>query len=141
MLKALTLPAPKPIANKATVIFLHGLGDSGAGWADAAEMWQQSLPHIKFILPHAPVMPITLNGGMPMPGWHDIQSLDSIDAENFKGLEGTIGSISGIIDDEIKAGTEAERIVLGGFSQGAATAVMTGFQFHKKLAGVVGMSG
>ena len=67
--------------HTATVIFFHGLGDTGDGWSFAVENWRrrQRLDHVKFILPHAPQIPITVNGGMSMPGWYDIVSLRLLD--------------------------------------------------------------
>lgn len=124
-----------------TVIVLHGLGDSGHGWAPVAREWQMSLPHLKFVLPHAPSQPVTLNGGAKMPSWHDIKSLEKIDAEDFNGLEESRKIVSSFIDEEIKAGVPSDRIVVAGFSQGAAMSVVTGYQYSQKLAGVVCMSG
>jgi lysophospholipase I len=67
---------PATAAHTATVIFLHGLGDTGHGWEFAVENWRrrQRLDEVKFILPHAPRIPITVNRGMRMPGWYDIVS-------------------------------------------------------------------
>ena len=72
--RALRFPAPG--THTATVIFAHGLGDSGEGWAWAVENLRrrQRLDEVKFVLPHAPTIPITCNGGMSMPGWYDIVS-------------------------------------------------------------------
>jgi len=71
---------PATAQHTATVVFLHGLGDTGHGWEFAVENWRRRnrLPHVKFILPHAPRIPITVNGGMRMPGWYDIVSLESL---------------------------------------------------------------
>jgi predicted esterase len=73
--RALRFPAPG--THTATVIFAHGLGDSGEGWAWAVENLRrrQRLDEVKFVLPHAPTIPITCNGGMSMPGWYDIVSV------------------------------------------------------------------
>lgn len=128
-------------SKPATCIILHGLGDSGHGWQPVAKMLQKNLKHIKFVLPHAPVQPVTLNGGYKMPSWHDIKSLHSIDAEDFKGLEESRKYVESLIAEEVKAGTPSNRIVVGGFSQGAGLSVYTGFQSKHPLAGVVCLSG
>lgn len=78
-----SLQYAKPIVNSpssptAAVIILHGLGDSGHGWADVGQQLKSALPHVRFIFPHAPERPITLNMGFVMPGWYDIQSLEGI---------------------------------------------------------------
>jgi predicted esterase len=79
----------RPVAVTATVIFMHGLGDTCVGWVDAVtEFWAPSLPYVKFILPSAPERPITLNGGMHMPGWYDIRSLSGDRAkERCEGID------------------------------------------------------
>mmetsp|Transcript_27940 Transcript_27940/g.39434 ORF Transcript_27940/g.39434 Transcript_27940/m.39434 type:complete len:222 (-) Transcript_27940:158-823(-) len=141
MNKCLVLPSLKVCKTPATVIVLHGLGDSGHGWSDAAGMWQKALPHCKFVLPHAPKAPVTLNFGMMCPSWHDIKSLDSIDSEDFAGLDKSIQYVQSLIAEEVKGGTPAARVVLGGFSQGAALSIMTGFATDSPLAGVFAMSG
>ena len=66
-----------PSAPTATVFILHGLGDTARGWADAVQVYARALPHARFVLPTAPIVPVTLNMGMPMPAWYDIVSLDS----------------------------------------------------------------
>jgi lysophospholipase-2 len=65
----ITIGPPNGASPTASVIFLHGLGDTGAGWADVAPQFQAALPHVRFIFPNAPRRPITLNWGMQMPGW------------------------------------------------------------------------
>lgn len=74
--RAAPLVFPATARHTATVIFAHGLGDSGHGWASAVENWRrrQRLDEVKFVLPHAPNIPITINMGMRMPGWYDIVS-------------------------------------------------------------------
>uniref|UniRef100_A0A8C9E5M5 Acyl-protein thioesterase 1 n=1 Tax=Phocoena sinus TaxID=42100 RepID=A0A8C9E5M5_PHOSS len=94
------LPAIVPAVQKATdaVIFLHGLGDTGHGWAEAFAGIRSA--HIEYICPHTPVMPVTLNMNMAMPSWFDI-----------------IG-VKASIEQEVKNGIPSNRIILGGFSQG-----------------------
>ncbi|KAI1848263.1 hypothetical protein JX266_005976 [Neoarthrinium moseri] len=144
-LPPLLFPATK--LHTATVIFVHGLGDTGAGWADAVQNWRRRsrLDEVKFILPHAPQIPITCNGGMRMPGWYDIVALggstnDLRRQQDEAGLLVSRAYLSGLIQSEIDAGIPAERIVLGGFSQGGAMALFTGLTGKVKIGGIVGLS-
>uniref|UniRef100_A0AAR2K683 Acyl-protein thioesterase 1 n=1 Tax=Pygocentrus nattereri TaxID=42514 RepID=A0AAR2K683_PYGNA len=111
------LPAIVPAARKATaaVIFLHGLGDTGHGWAEA--MAGIRTPHVKYICPHAPVMPVSLNMNMAMPSWFDIIGLSPDAEEDETGIKKAAESIKALIDQEVKNGIPSHRIVLGGFSQ------------------------
>jgi len=127
--------------HDAVVIWLHGLGDSGEGWKSAMEDFQSMTPNVKYILPHAPIQPVSLNGGMKMRSWHDIKSLNTVDASDFKGLDDSKKLVEDLIAAEVSSGTPASRIVLGGFSQGAAMSILTGYQYTSKLAGIVALSG
>ncbi|XP_073692668.1 acyl-protein thioesterase 1 [Garra rufa] len=111
------LPAIVPAACRATaaVIFLHGLGDTGHGWAEA--MAGIRTPYVKYICPHAPIMPVTLNMKMAMPSWFDIISLNPDAEEDETGIKRAAESIKALIDQEVKNGIPSHRIVLGGFSQ------------------------
>ncbi|KAG8799443.1 hypothetical protein FRC16_005099 [Serendipita sp. 398] len=147
---ALDFLVSNPVAkHTASVIFLHGLGDSGLGWAPVAKMLGRhpSLSHIKWILPHAPESPVTLNMGMAMPSWFDIADLD-LDLNAPDGGEDATGmlkssmSVNRLITAEIdEAGIPANRIVVGGFSQGAALSLLTGLTSERRLGGIIGLSG
>ncbi|KXJ93742.1 Phospholipase/carboxylesterase/thioesterase [Microdochium bolleyi] len=133
--------------HTATVIFLHGLGDTGHGWASAVENWRMRsrLNHVKFLLPHAPMIPITCNGGMQMPGWYDIAALtgrveDLRSNQDEAGLLRSREYVAGLIQAEVDAGIPSSRIVLGGFSQGGAVSLFAGLTGGFKLAGIIGMS-
>ncbi|RMZ92612.1 hypothetical protein DV736_g153, partial [Chaetothyriales sp. CBS 134916] len=129
--------------HSATVIMAHGLGDSGAGWVSLAENWRRrgKFDEVKFIFPNAPVIPITINGGFPMPGWYDITSLSDLDApQDEAGILRSRDVITKLIDDEVAAGIPSHRIVLGGFSQGGAISLFTGITTTHKLAAVFGLS-
>ncbi|KAF8514807.1 Phospholipase/carboxylesterase [Hysterangium stoloniferum] len=131
------------VKHSATVIFLHGLGDSGAGWEPVARMLQADagLGHVKWVLPHARMSPVTLNGGMKMPSWYDIYSLTEWDrGEDERGLLESARSINEIITSELDDDVEASRIVLGGFSQGGAMSLLAGLTTERKLAGLIAMS-
>jgi len=141
---------PKPIAIKpatahtATVIFLHGLGDSGAGWYDGMKIVQElENQHIKFILPSASTQRVTLNGGMMMPSWYDIKSLDrnSKDREDVKGVDEAKLYVQHLVENEEKSGIPTDRIIVGGFSQGASIALDFSYHYTKKLAGALCLSG
>ncbi|KAK5636888.1 hypothetical protein RRF57_012600 [Xylaria bambusicola] len=146
--------------HTATVIFLHGLGDSGRGWVPAVADWVRGkkLDHIKWVLPHAPHVPITavctspqrrpvlmLFQGMPVPGWFDLHALNG-GLEGFRarqdepGLLRTREYVNGLIKAEVDAGIPSNRIVLGGFSQGGAIALLAGLTAKVKLGGVIGLS-
>lgn len=111
------LPAIVPAARKATaaVIFLHGLGDTGHGWAEAFAGIR--IPHVKYICPHAPIMPVTLNMRMNMPSWFDIYGLSPNANEDEAGIKRASENIKALIDQEVKNGIPSHRIILGGFSQ------------------------
>ncbi|TRZ04408.1 hypothetical protein DNTS_023514 [Danionella cerebrum] len=111
------LPTVVPAACKATaaVIFLHGLGDTGHGWAQA--MAEIRTPHVKYICPHAPIMPVTLNMNMAMPSWFDIIGLHPGAEEDVTGIKKASESIKALIEQEVHNGIPSHRIVLGGFSQ------------------------
>lgn len=147
IVRAQPLVFPASARHTATVIFIHGLGDSGHGWAPAVENWRrrQRLDEVKFILPHAPAIPITCNFGMKMPGWFDIHTIDG-NAEALRRNEDEVGVLRsqeyfhGLIQQEIDAGIPADRIVLGGFSQGGAMSIFSGLTAKYKLAGIVALS-
>ncbi|KAJ7338823.1 hypothetical protein JRQ81_012725 [Phrynocephalus forsythii] len=134
------LPAIIPAARKATaaVIFLHGLGDSGHGWAEAFAGIRS--PHIKYICPHAPVMPVSLNMNMAMPSWFDIIGLAPDSQEDEAGIKQASENVKAIIEQEVRNGIPSNRIILGGFSQGGALSLYTALTTHQKLGGVVALS-
>lgn len=137
------LPTAK---HTASVIVLHGLGDSGHGWKPVAQMLAKDpkLAHIKWILPHAHKTPVTLNMGMNMPSWFDITSLelDSVGGEDSKGMLASSVLVNRIITAEVdEANISADRIVLGGFSQGAALSLLTGLTSERRLGGIFALSG
>ncbi|CAH1155623.1 unnamed protein product [Phaedon cochleariae] len=121
-----------------TLIFLHGLGDTGQGWASAMAALRP--PHVKVICPTAPTMPVTLNAGFRMPSWFDLRSLDESGPEDEQGIKSATKQIHGMVDNEISAGISPDRILLGGFSQGGALALYSALTYPQKLAGVVALS-
>lgn len=129
---------PKPTAS---VVLLHGLGDSGHGWADGTAFILDKVPYVRFVLPTAPVQPVTLNMGMRMNSWYDIEGLDERSNEKCKGIDESKEIVEGLIAREVKDMGSASRVVLAGFSQGGALSLYTGLQQAEPLAGIVCMSG
>lgn len=124
--------------HTATLVFLHGLGDTGHGWATSIAAIRP--PHVKVICPTAAKMPVTLNSGFEMPSWFDLLTLEATGPEDEAGIKKATALVNGIIDEEIKAGIPAERIMIGGFSQGGALALYTAITSGKNLAGVAALS-
>ncbi|XP_030004117.1 acyl-protein thioesterase 2 [Sphaeramia orbicularis] len=122
----------------AAVIFLHGLGDTGHGWADS--MTSIRLPYVKYICPHASHIPVTLNMKMMMPAWFDLMGLNPEATEDESGIKKAAEDIKTIIEHEIKNGIPPHRIILGGFSQGGALSLYTALTCQHQLAGVVALS-
>jgi len=130
--------------HTATVIFIHGLGDTGYGWKPVADMFQQdpAMSHIKWVLPHAPTRPVTANMGIEMPSWFDIKSFGFDGPEDENGMLETVSSINSIISTELSStNLDTSRIVLGGFSQGGAMSLLAGLSSERKLGGVAVLSG
>ncbi|CAM4966905.1 unnamed protein product [Rotaria socialis] len=126
----------------ASVIFLHGLGDVGASWREAIEMYRihKAVPYVKFIFPNAPTQRVTLNMGMPMPAWFDIYGLDKNAREDQAGIEKSSKFLNELVEEEIKNGISPERIIVGGFSMGGAVAIHAALTSPHTLGGVVALS-
>lgn len=124
------------------VIWMHGLGDSGEGWAPIVnELDLAGLPGIRFVFPHANMMPVTINGGYTMRSWYDIVHTDLGRQEDEKGLRESQVLVEALIAREIARGIPPSRIVLGGFSQGCAMTLQAGLRYPEKLAGLMCLSG
>jgi len=122
----------------ASVIWLHGLGADGYDFAPIVE--QLHLPHIRFILPHAPEMAVTRNNGYVMPAWYDVYGLTPISQEDEAGIKASQAYINSLIQQEIDRGVASTRIVLAGFSQGGAVALYSALRYPQRLAGVLALS-
>uniref|UniRef100_H3D189 palmitoyl-protein hydrolase n=1 Tax=Tetraodon nigroviridis TaxID=99883 RepID=H3D189_TETNG len=122
----------------AVVIFLHGLGDTGYGWAETLTEIQP--PYVKFICPHAPTIPVTLNKNTMMPAWFDLIGLSHDSPEDETGIKKAAETIKALIEHEAKNGIPPHRIILGGFSQGGALSLYTALTCQYQLAGVVALS-
>jgi phospholipase/carboxylesterase len=127
---------------RAVMIILHGLGADGHDFEPLAdELELSAVGAVRFVMPHAPSRPVTINGGYVMPAWYDILALGGRGAEDEAGLRQAQGWIEEVIAREVERGLPASRIVLAGFSQGCAMALMTGLRHPERLAGIVGLSG
>ena len=131
--------APDP---RASIIVLHGLGADGNDFVPfAQELRLGSIGPVRFVFPHAPTRPVTLNGGYVMRAWYDILGTDLVKREDEAGLRESQAQIEALIAAERSRGVAAARIVIAGFSQGCAMTLMTGLRHSERLAGLVGMSG
>ncbi|MGE8548687.1 alpha/beta hydrolase [Alcaligenes sp. Marseille-Q7550] len=124
------------------VIWLHGLGADGHDFAPIVpELGLEAAPPIRFVFPHAPVQPVTINGGMAMRSWYDIYVADLVRREDENGLRHSQTEVQNLIARENARGIPTERIVLAGFSQGCAMTLQTGLRLPERLAGMVCLSG
>lgn len=135
--------APNPTA---AVIWMHGLGASGDDFAGLyPELNLEGCPAIRFVFPHAPQIPVTVNGGYVMPAWYDIFGTElgagAIKREDAAGITKSQGDIEALIAREVARGIKLEHIVLAGFSQGCAMALHTGLRHKARLAGIMALSG
>ena len=131
--------APNPTA---AVIWLHGLGADGHDFAGLVpELDLSGCPPIRFVFPHAPSMPVTVNGGYVMPAWYDILGPNLVRQQDAAGIQASERAIVALIEHEVARGIPAERMVLAGFSQGCAMALHTGLRLPLPLAGIMALSG
>ena len=127
---------------RATVIVLHGLGADGNDFVPVArELDLAAAGAVRFVFPHAPVIPVTINGGYSMRAWYDILAADLAQREDEAGLRKSLAQVDALIAREKSRGVPADRIVVAGFSQGCAMALLTGLRHAERLGGVVGLSG
>ena len=130
--------APNP---DAAIIWMHGLGDDGRGWSEVVP--SLGLPRdlaIRFLFPHAPVMPVTINSGMPMRAWYDIRQANLNDRADIDGVRRSQGLVDALLVREAQRGITPRRTLLAGFSQGGAIALYAGLRFTQRLAGIVALS-
>ena len=130
---------PNPTAS---IIWLHGLGADGNDFVPIVhELDLIGCPAIRFVFPHAPTMPVTINNGYVMRAWYDILGADLVRREDEAGLRQSQALVEQLIEREKARGVPASRIVLAGFSQGCAMTLQTGLRHSEKLAGLLGLSG
>ncbi len=126
----------------ASIVVLHGLGADGNDFAPiAAELDLTAVGPVRFVFPHAPVRPVTINGGYRMRAWYDVLGTDLARREDEPGLRASCTLVQALLDRERARGIAPERTVLMGFSQGCAMTLMTGLRAPQRLAGLAGLSG
>ena len=125
----------------ACIIWLHGLGADGHDFEPIVpELDLPAALAVRFLFPHAPIIPVTINGGMPMRAWYDFTSLDFGLGENREQIRASAAQVAELVDAQIDAGIAAERIVLAGFSQGGVIALHAGLGYPLRLGGVIALS-
>ena len=124
---------------RAGIIWLHGLGADGNDFVPVVRELELPKLAIRFVFPHAPVQPVTINGGMRMRAWYDIAD-GAIRREDEPGVRASQGLIEDLIAREKQRGIEAGRLVLAGFSQGGAIALQTGLRYAERIAGIMALS-
>ncbi|WP_077285106.1 alpha/beta hydrolase [Cognaticolwellia aestuarii] len=125
----------------ACVIWLHGLGDSGAGFSPIVPELRLPTNHsVRFIFPHAPEQPVTINQGYVMRSWYDIKSMDLHNRADMKGVIESEAKVKALIKEQNDKGIPTSNIVLAGFSQGGVVSMFTGLRYPEKLAGIMALS-
>lgn len=148
----MSLPSAIRITSKSptsAIIFFHGLGDSGKGWSWFPELVKASkiIPdageHINYVFPNAPEIPVTVNGGMRMPAWFDIYAFGNPSArQDTEGFLKACESVKGFVKEQMETyNIPADKIILGGFSQGAAITYAALATMDIKIGGAIILSG
>ncbi|KFF43941.1 MULTISPECIES: alpha/beta hydrolase [Pseudomonas] len=139
MTDPLILQPAKPA--DACVIWLHGLGADRYDFLPVAEALQESLLTTRFVLPQAPMRPVTINGGYEMPSWYDIKAMSPARSISLEELETSANMVTDLIEAQKRTGIDASRIFLAGFSQGGAVVFHTAFKhWEGPLGGVIALS-
>ena len=130
--------APEPAAS---VVWLHGLGADGYDFDPIVpQLRLPGGPEIRYVFPHAPIRPVTINGGVEMRAWYDIVAIQRGAREDEPGIRESGEAIAALIRREAERGIPADRVVLAGFSQGGAVALHAGLRYPEKLAGIIALS-
>ena len=125
-----------------TVIWLHGLGADGYDFVPVVrELESLGAPPARYVFPHAPMMAVTINNGFVMRAWYDIRTADLAHREDEQTIRASQQAVEELIEREVRRGVPRSRIVLAGFSQGAAITLQTGLRQAEPLAGLVALSG
>ena len=125
-------------STELAVIWLHGLGADGHDFEPIVPELRVRRA-VRFVFPHAPIRPVTINNGLEMRAWYDIVGFDA-SAEDAAGIRASAAAVTRLIDREVERGVPAERIVVAGFSQGGAIALQLGLREPRRLAGVLALS-
>lgn len=130
--------APNP---QHAVIWLHGLGADGHDFEPIVpELVDPHWPALRFIFPHAPVRPVTINGSMPMRAWYDIVGMEIAQRQDERGMRESVAELEELVAREVARGVASDKILLAGFSQGGAIALACGLRHVHKLGGVIALS-
>lgn len=121
-----------------SVIWLHGLGADGHDFEPLVP--ELELENVRFVFPHAPVQPVTVNGGMPMRAWYDIRSPQIQQDEDADGIHASQATLEALIRRERERGIDSRQLILAGFSQGGAIALHSGLRHAEPLGGILALS-
>ncbi len=136
-----TVVIDPPTRPDATVILMHGLGADGHDFEPVvSELRLPASPSVRWVFPHAPVRPVTLNDGYPMRAWYDIAAIDPDAAEDEEGILDSAAAIETLIRAEEERGVPSRRIIVAGFSQGGAMAIHVGLRRAERLCGIIALS-
>jgi phospholipase/carboxylesterase len=123
------------------IIWLHGLGADGHDFEPIVpELVDRAWPPLRFVFPHAPVRPVTINGGMSMRAWYDIFGMEIAQRQDEAGMRASVGLLDELIAREITRGVASENIFLAGFSQGGAIVLAGGLRHAQPLGGIIALS-
>lgn len=123
------------------VIWLHGLGADGHDFEPIVpQLVQPGWPPLRFVFPHAPIRPVSVNMGMPMRAWYDVLAFDLSQRQDSEGIRASIGEVEALVAREVERGVPEGNIVLAGFSQGGAIALAAGLRHARRLAAIVALS-
>jgi phospholipase/carboxylesterase len=124
-----------------SVIWLHGLGADGGDFVPILpELVRPAWPAVRFVFPHAPVRPVTINNGVPMRAWYDIREADLANRADEAGVAASVEQVEALVAREAQRGVPASRVFLAGFSQGGAVTLAAGLRRSEPLAGLVALS-
>lgn len=140
-------PLPEPIEHATgadprwSVVWLHGLGADGSDFVPLVpELVRADWPAVRFVFPHAPVRPVTINGGMRMRAWYDIRDMDLANRADAEGVAQSVAQVEALVVREGERGVPPSRVLLAGFSQGGAVTLAAGVRRTEPLAGLVALS-
>ena len=124
-----------------SIVWLHGLGADGHDFAPIVpELLRRDWPALRFVFPHAPVRPVTINNGVPMRAWYDIVDIDLANRADETGVAESVAQVEALVAREVERGVPRSRVVLAGFSQGGAVTLATGLRSAEPLGGLVALS-
>jgi len=141
LLQAIEIEVPRFTPVTASIIWLHGLGADGNDFASLVPLLSLAEGYgIRFVFPHAPSIPVSINNGYVMPAWYDITSFDVDRHVDLEQLIESAGKIQALVDREIERGIDSRRIIVAGFSQGGAVAYQAALNYPEPLGGILALS-